>query len=55
MTDSPLDFLDYPTAFAIQRETLDHHSRCSTQPPHGGTMWLCDCGAVVREWERRSA
>lgn len=56
------DFLDYPTAWAIQNEvgpTLDHHEKCSSFPgwqamrAMGGPAFLCDCGAVEREWERR--
>jgi hypothetical protein len=55
------DFLDYPTAWAIQKEvgtTLEHHPRCSSVPgwdPISGPGFLCDCGAVEREWERRRA
>ena len=51
--------LDYPTAWAIQKEvgaTLDHHPRCSSVPgwhPMSGPGFLCDCGAVEREWKRR--
>lgn len=51
--------LDYPTAWKIQKgfgETLDHHPRCSSVPgwhPMSGPAFLCDCGAVEREWERR--
>lgn len=54
-----LDFIDYPTAWDIQRSvgaTLDHHPRCSSVPgwdPISGPGLLCDCGAVVAEWERR--
>lgn len=53
------DFLDYPTAWAIQKEageTLDHHPKCSSVPRKGsmsGPGFLCDCGALEREWERR--
>lgn len=53
--------LDFPTAWAIQREvgeTLDHDPRCSSVPgwhPLSGPGFLCDCGAVGREWERRCA
>lgn len=52
------DFLDFPTAWEIQREVgeqLVHDPRCSSQPPHGGAMWLCDCDAVPAEWGRRRA
>ena len=52
--------LDYPTAWAIQKEvgeTLDHHPNCSSVPGWhalSGPGLLCDCGAVEREWERRN-
>ena len=51
--------LDYPTAWAIQREfgpTLTHHPRCSSVPgwdPISGPGILCDCGAIFEEWKRR--
>lgn len=51
--------LDYPTAWAIQKEvgeSLDHHPRCSSVPgwdPISGPGLLCDCGAVECEWQRR--
>jgi hypothetical protein len=53
--------LDYPTAWAIQKEVspaLDHDPRCSSVPGWhklSGPGLLCDCGAVEREWERRNA
>ena|SRR5438105_2393860 len=61
------DFLDYPTAWAIQREMgegLPHLDvRCSAVPkPYAergsmdamaGPAFLCDCGAVIKEWELR--
>ena len=53
--------LDYPTAWAIQREVgpqLDHDPRCSSVPSEGsmsGPGFLCDCGAVEREWQHRQA
>lgn len=44
------DFLDFPTAWAIQnRGGLVHHERCSA--PRSGGGFLCDCGAVRRRWE----
>jgi hypothetical protein len=52
--------LDYPTAWAIQREvgaSLVHHPRCSSVPgwsPISGPAFLCDCGAVEQEWNRRN-
>lgn len=47
--------LDYPTAWAIQREVGDklaHHAKCSSRPEW---RMLCDCGAIRAEWERRNA
>lgn len=48
--------LDYPTAWAIQsRGGLTHHPRCSSVPgwdPISGPGLLCDCGAVIEEYER---
>jgi hypothetical protein len=50
------DFLDFPTAWAIQRAGgLDHHPRCSSVPgwdPISGPGFLCDCGAIEAEWKR---
>ena len=52
--------LDYPTAWAIQSEVgaqLEHDPKCSAVPGHhpmSGPHFLCDCGAVEREWERRN-
>lgn len=52
------NYIDYPTAWAIQRErgtTLPHHPKCSSVPGHdplSGPGFLCDCGAVEREWQR---
>lgn len=51
--------LDYPTAWAIQEEvgsSLEHHQRCSSVPgwdPISGPWFLCDCGAIEQEWQRR--
>lgn len=49
--------LDFPTAWAIQEKGgLEHHPRCSSVPGWSaisGPGLLCDCGAVVREWERQ--
>lgn len=56
---SPGIMLDYPTAWAIQKNVgmqLDHSPHCSSVPgwdPMSGPAFLCDCGAVKREWERR--
>jgi hypothetical protein len=63
MSDEPLkvrtDFLDFPTAWAIQdRGGLEHHPRCSSVPGWSrlsGPGLLCDCGAVPKEWERLAA
>lgn len=60
MADSDIrfDMLDYPCAWEIQRRvgpTLEHHPRCSSVPgwdPISGPSFLCDCGAIVKEWER---
>lgn len=50
------DFLDFPTAWAIQRAGgLEHRPRCSSVPgwdPISGPGFLCDCGAVETEWRR---
>lgn len=55
------DFLDFPTAWAIQNKALDqgpaltHHPKCSSVPgwsPLSGRGLLCDCGAVQQEWVR---
>lgn len=50
------DFLDYPTAWAIQKYAdIQHNAKCSSVPgwhPFSGPGLLCDCGAVVGEWER---
>ena len=50
------DFLDFPTAWAIQRHTsLAHDAKCSSIAGHhplSGPHFLCDCGAVIKEWER---
>jgi hypothetical protein len=49
-----LDYLDFPTAWALTREGLLHTDRrCSYVQTWGGL--LCDCGAVEREWARRRA
>jgi hypothetical protein len=47
------DFLDFPTAWDIQNEVgrdLPHDDLCSSVY---STAFLCDCGAVPNEWERR--
>ena len=54
-----LPFLDFPTAWTIQEEVgpdLAHNPRCSSVAgwdPLSGPAFLCDCGAVRAEWERR--
>jgi hypothetical protein len=56
--DVSLDYLDFPTAWAIQRERgsmLAHQARCSSVPgwdPISGPSFLCDCGAIRDEWKR---
>ncbi len=50
-----LDFLDYPTGWAIQRGyQLDHDPRCSSVEGSnggmGGPAFLCDCGAIEIKW-----
>lgn len=49
-------FCDYPAAWAIQSTRgLIHLPRCSSVPgwhPLSGPGLLCDCGAVVSEFER---
>jgi hypothetical protein len=47
------DFLDFPTAWDIQREVgheLPHDELCSSVY---SVAFLCDCGAVPNEWDRR--
>ena len=47
------DFLDFPTAWDIQREVgheLPHDELCSSVY---SLAFLCDCGAVPNEWDRR--
>jgi hypothetical protein len=58
MSDTPArsrvrtDVLDYPTAWRIQGEGLTHTDpRCSAAQTDGA--FLCDCGAVRTEWNRR--
>lgn len=56
MTTEPVreDFLDFETAWRLQREGLTHtDQRCSAVQADGG--FLCDCGAVITEWQRRVA
>jgi len=51
MSDLNLDVLDYPKAWAIQEQGVDHTTpRCSAEQT-GGAM-LCDCGAVQARWEQ---
>ena len=47
------DFLDFPTAWDIQREVghqLPHDELCSSVY---SAAFLCDCGAIPNEWEKR--
>jgi len=52
------DFVDFPTAWAVQRDRgdkLEHHPRCSSVAgwdPISGPHFLCDCGAVEKEADR---
>lgn len=47
-----LDFIDFPLAWAICREGIEHRSpKCSYVQASGG--FLCDCGAMILEWKRR--
>lgn len=52
------DFIDFPTAWRIQEEPLEHHPRCSSVPqedePLAGPGLLCDCAAMPIEWARRA-
>lgn len=52
-------FLDIPTAWAIQkRGGFEHDPKCSSVPGHhplSGPHFLCDCGAVISEWEKSLA
>lgn len=57
-------YTDFPTAWAIQRLAatgyikLAHHERCSSVPGWhalSGPGFLCDCGAVAGEADRRRA
>lgn len=42
------DFIDYPTAWALQRAGLEHTDpRCSATQ---ASFILCDCGAVEAKW-----
>lgn len=44
-----LDFIDYPTGWAIQRRGLDRHwDQCSAAQT-GGAM-LCDCTSLIYSW-----
>jgi hypothetical protein len=43
------DFLDFPTAWRVQRLGLEHATRkCSAV--QGDGAFLCDCGAVAIRW-----
>lgn len=50
------DFIDFPTAWAIQESCqLEHNERCSSVPgwhPMSGSALLCDCGAIEAHWEK---
>lgn len=44
------NYLDVDTAKAIQNTPLDHRPTCNCTKPN--PQYLCDCGAVDREWKR---
>jgi hypothetical protein len=44
------NYLDVATAEAIQGEPLQHQPTCNCEKPNA--QFLCDCGAVDREWKR---
>ncbi|MCG5464304.1 hypothetical protein MED01_002470 [Micromonospora sp. MED01] len=47
------DFIDFPTGWYLAEQGLLHtNRRCSYIQTWGGS--LCDCGAIQREWERRT-
>jgi hypothetical protein len=47
------DFIDFPTGWYLANQGLLHTDRrCSYIQTWGGS--LCDCGAIQREWERRT-
>lgn len=47
------DFCDYPTAWAIQEEGIEHtDARCSAVQ---SAAFLCDCGAVLARWRELRA
>lgn len=59
-TSLRFDMIDFPCAWAIQKSvgtTLSHDPKCSSVEGSnggaGGPGFLCDCGAVIREWFRR--
>jgi hypothetical protein len=48
------DMLDFPTGWRLAREGVTHTDpRCSYVQHDGG--FLCDCGAIETEWQRRVA
>lgn len=47
------DFIDFPTAWWINDGLTEHlDPRCSAVQT---AAFLCDCGAIQAEWERRRA
>ncbi len=53
------DMIDFPCAWEIQNTvgaTLAHDPKCSSvegsNDGMGGPGFLCDCGAIIREWFR---
>ena len=43
------DFIDFPTAWALQRAGLKHTDQRCSAVQTDGTL-LCDCGAVEDRW-----
>jgi hypothetical protein len=47
------DFIDFPTGWYLASQGLLHTDRCCSYIQTWGAL-LCDCGAIQREWERRT-
>jgi hypothetical protein len=54
------DFIDFPLAWALQRDignsSPPHNKRCSCVAgwhAMSGPGFLCDCGAIQKEWRKR--
>ena len=49
MSEIRTDFIDFPTAWELQRRGLEHtDQRCSAVQDSG---FLCDCGAIETAWK----